>query len=425
MSSFVNSQLSRSIKRRGSAGSYGSVIYKDMEGYDNTLKTHHDNAKQIRFHRTSGVPTIYNKGHNNIPNWYGDCFKMLVSFDESAPNEIGNVLALYKRLQKDNFIKYTPYRLVQEDVYCIEFVMNDDSTVYMIPCQYFDSLITATKFQSVVEYYNAQNQLIEKIHFLNKNGIFHRDIKPENVMYHDNEVHIIDFGSCFIDKEGYQISKSNDNELTRTIFRHPLTSLHYDFLPTTIGGIHNFTDLIQKTPFADLLKKQTNEEQHQRLLRYLLHKNDCTACAFLIHKVLTPPFGGGLFSSCFGDKCKVKAAPNDEPKKELEFNEFQSKFDRITNQQTQENVAKLMYWSIEDFNTFISTYRITDSPVVKRNNWVNEGGRPTKASTKTYIIIRTTNKQFLLRGDSQGKYILANKEKLYLKDIKGKYIYKK
>ena len=39
-------------------------------------------------------------------------------------------------------------------------------------------------------------QLIKAIHHMHKNGIFHRDIKPENIMLKDEQVKLIDFGSC-------------------------------------------------------------------------------------------------------------------------------------------------------------------------------------------------------------------------------------
>jgi renal tumor antigen len=39
-------------------------------------------------------------------------------------------------------------------------------------------------------------QLLKALHHMHKNGIFHRDIKPENIMVSDEQVKLIDFGSC-------------------------------------------------------------------------------------------------------------------------------------------------------------------------------------------------------------------------------------
>ena len=39
-------------------------------------------------------------------------------------------------------------------------------------------------------------QLLKALHHIHKNGIFHRDIKPENILIKDDNVKLIDFGSC-------------------------------------------------------------------------------------------------------------------------------------------------------------------------------------------------------------------------------------
>ena len=39
-------------------------------------------------------------------------------------------------------------------------------------------------------------KLLKALHHMHKNGIFHRDIKPENIMVKDEQVKLIDFGSC-------------------------------------------------------------------------------------------------------------------------------------------------------------------------------------------------------------------------------------
>ena len=39
-------------------------------------------------------------------------------------------------------------------------------------------------------------KLLKALHHMHINSIFHRDIKPENVMVSDEQVKLIDFGSC-------------------------------------------------------------------------------------------------------------------------------------------------------------------------------------------------------------------------------------
>ena len=413
---------------KGATGSYAFLLSSRQESFSNIVQDIVNNAIDISLasvYTTTTTKIDNNKLHDILMT--ENCFKVIPDHLTKSNDEKSIIPKLYERLGMENFVGYTPYRLVDTDKYMVEVNITNNkqtphhtSKFYIFPCEFYESNISHAP-----DRLEAQRQLIDKIYFLNSKGIFHKDIRRDNVMWHRNQVQLIDFGSCFIDED---INNINIATL-RSYFPHPITQkyLHdQDIQETNMTkktelflrnpiSIINFQKLIANGFGKDVLKVPDQIS----LYRYLMHKNDCTACATLIVKDLAVFEGGGVLG-CFrpGSKCKAPNINSIDDAMKASIKEYLHTY---KNQTMVQYLVDLLMVGIQNYNEFHRTY------IYKQYPYELSGGlvRNNIKSNQKYIILKSSKKQYVVRMDSNVRYILANREKRYLKEIKGQYLYKK
>lgn len=433
-------------------GAYGVLLHHSMPKYNDIIKHLFDCIPSFRL---EGLSNQYIEKEGNERQTIFDnkdlCFKLIFNQEhiDMYDNELSKVKQLYERLGRENFEKYTPYRLVDEKYCIIKGELAKDLTldiyghrkfrttehVYIIPCEFYTNDIWSLPIASRSE---AQKKLFETVKYLNSRGIFHRDINEENVMVHKNELKLIDFGSCIIDVDKCSVQRQQEEvsqrSLLSSVFVHPVT---YRYIHKFINkedkvaiphrvNIRNLKFNLYKKFEKDVLENLTGpKDNNDNLIKYLLHKNDCMSCAMLIYKrlqVSDDEQQGGFFG-CFGKTNQVVDFDSDLLTHDKIKEGLRSFGNQSRGKKEEEDILfKLIRCDEEDFLNFTKEYRIEDVIEIELwNNSTQNAGR--KLESKQYIVMRNNKKKYVVRLENKRKYIIAQKEKTYLSDIKGKYTY--
>lgn len=245
------------------------------------------------------------------------------------------------------------------------------------------------------------NSVIEDVITLSKKGVFHKDIKKENLMITAiNDIKLIDFGSCVVD-DGSDIK----NKITFTSAVHPLV---YSYVSN--GKIMpeqrttSMSRLVNTIP-CSIYNNVFNVEDNL-LAKYMFYKKECFDLAQTFVKMGIIRMTGGGLLSCFRSS-GVKDEEQDET-----IEQYRKRFDNTVGKE----VARLIYFDINDYNEFVLDYTI------HKQKQALIGGKYKKS--KSHIRMKNAKKIYKLRVDKNGKkYIKMNKTDVYLSNIKNKYVY--
>lgn len=248
--------------------------------------------------------------------------------------------------------------------------------------------------------------VIEDVSTLSKRGVFHKDIKKENIMITaNNDIKLIDFGSCVVD-DGSDIS----SKITFTSAIHPLV---YTYKTNKIMDDVRSTSMsrLVNTIPCNIYSSVFNVEESNLLARYMFYKKECFDLAQTFVKMgLIRMIGGGLFS-CFRPSA-VDDEINDKNRNNGTIEQYRNRFIQSVGAEA----AKLIYFDIDDYKEFVRDYKI------HKGQQVLSGGKYKKS--KSHIRMKTAKKIYKVRVDKNGKkYIKMNKTDVYLSNIKNKYVY--
>ncbi|CAD8125685.1 unnamed protein product [Paramecium sonneborni] len=110
---------------------------------------------------------------------------------------IKNEIEILKRLKQVNTLNILELKEVYKDELNYYIV-----TDFLPGLNLKQHLEKRTKPYSIQEALNIMESLLKGLQIIHQNGIIHRDLKPANLMYHNNQIKIIDFGlSCFNGKQ--------------------------------------------------------------------------------------------------------------------------------------------------------------------------------------------------------------------------------
>jgi serine/threonine protein kinase len=397
-------------------GGYGVIIKpKDLLSFTDSLDklvgySMNEDDRDKTLHQTLTHDTLdilINQDSNEL------CYKMLFSCDEEycvAENSV--ISKLRKVLTIDELKRYTSYYPIRyngEIMYEFnvsfrkpieikiskEYTSNILRSVFLFPqifCQ--DTLSRQTPLEGVMS-------LMDDLYFLNSKGVYHHDIKLENILVRDSKARFIDFGSALVDTD------LNDDILSVFKRKKIVYPIVYENFLNHKKKDYEKKDITDRTG-TDLSRILDGLYGHKReklinayitdpfLSRYLIHKNETYCLAFYlkdifsIRKYVEPP------SSALMSKLLMKKRTYMNIRKDLdEMFGFYS---------------KLLYFDIEDFNAFKQNYHLQSL----------EGGisasRLYLTANKKIYVVRTETK-------TKKKFIMSNKTKTYLSDLKGKYRY--
>jgi len=123
---------------------------------------------------------------------------------------------------------------------------------------------------SVVDAQNIITQVISGLRAFHRRDVLHQDIKPDNIIYSDQGVKIIDFGSCHISGVGEIKTRINREKLLGTRdYCAPEYLLNAPISPRSDQfslGVLLYELLTGKLPFGDHYRKCRNEEDFNRLI---------------------------------------------------------------------------------------------------------------------------------------------------------------
>ncbi|CAD8074369.1 unnamed protein product [Paramecium primaurelia] len=110
---------------------------------------------------------------------------------------IKNEIEILKKLKQGNVLNILEIKEVYKDEFNYYIV-----TEYLPGSNLKQHLERKTKPYSIQEALQIMESLLKGLQSIHQNGIIHRDLKPANLMYHNNQIKIIDFGlACFNGKQ--------------------------------------------------------------------------------------------------------------------------------------------------------------------------------------------------------------------------------
>jgi serine/threonine protein kinase/serine/threonine protein phosphatase PrpC len=123
---------------------------------------------------------------------------------------------------------------------------------------------------SVVDAQNIITQVISGLRAFHRRDVLHQDIKPDNIIYSENGVKIIDFGSCHISGVGEIKTRINREKRLGTrdycapeyLLNAPISARSDQFSL----GVLLYELLTGKLPFGDNYRKCSSEQDFSRLL---------------------------------------------------------------------------------------------------------------------------------------------------------------
>ena len=347
------------------------------------------------------------------------CFKLF--FNTNKDNEVTPAdkekqlfYNLNSALEPHEIVNLTPYRFVKDkdstDCFFIVIELETDvgvkitgkGTKYLKRLEFIVNAMYPKNLNDVSNANININSVIEDVITLCKKGVFHKDIKKENIMItENNDIKLIDFGSCVVD-DGSDIK----NKITFTSAVHPLVYMYIkngDILPEQ--RTTSMSRIVSTIP-CSIYNNVFNVNETSFLARYMFYKKECFDLAQTFVKMgITKMIGGGLFS-CFRPT-GVKDEEQDET-----IEQYRKRFDNTVGKE----VARLIYFDINDYNEFVLDYTIHK---VKQTQ---SGGKYKKS--KSHIRMKNAKKLYKVRVDKNGKkYIKMNKTDVYLTNIKNKYVY--
>ena len=407
-------------------GGYGVVLYEQQKNVNNevskivhTLSMLQNIVLSIDCETIDGVRSkctfdsflsIF-----SIPSICLKVFHMSSTEDSTTPyeQERSIVKSLHSRLNQEELSKYTPVAYVNINNFDVSFIEINLSTPIFIRLgngQKSESLsklccVVNNKFEDNAIQPEHIEPMKQILWFLNTKGIFHRDVKFENIMIHKDNIayrpRLVDFGSMRID-DGRQDMMMWYNP---TKFVHPFINYYFKKEISSRSVSHTIgRDLVPA--FECEMKSFIDENRASKYFtQYMLHKKDCFDFAMWcistesIKSKVYKYSGGFSFRSLCSSKLKsyidIRAV-------------LDGKYTFL---------APFIYMDNQDFSVFKNEYEKQMSQL--------EGGSK-KKHAKQYIQLRSNNRRYLLRVDKNGKkYILENKQHVYLKDIKNKYRYVK
>ena len=331
--------------------------------------------------------------------------------------EVSVIRTLSSKLSTDEILQYTPITTVKInslDIAFIEINLVKPITIKLGAGEKSSvlpklSCIINTKFEDKSIQPRHIEHMKNTLWLLNTKGIFHRDVKFENIMMLNDKPRLVDFGSIKIDNGQEDVFKFYNP----TKFIHPYIHLYFTKMVSE-RGVSNTIGRDLKTKFGNELESFIKTHQNEKYFtQYMLHKKDCFDFAMWcmndpsIREKVYNMNGGGLLTACFGAKCDV----DNFVKVKSNYIDVRKKMDSLYS-----ILAPLIYMDSVDFQEFKNVYQ------------QQQGGRnKSKRSTvKEYILLRSNNKKYLVRTDDKtNKYILLNKNKVFLSTIRNKYRYNK
>lgn len=399
-------------------GGYGVVIFDGYKNINNmtlnivsVLSKLKENVSSIDCFPVKGdkVSCSFDEFLNlfTIPSICLKVFHLTTTTNGLTPyeQEMSAIKSLHSRLDDQEMTQYTPVAYVNINNTNVSFIEIDLKTPVVLKVgknaqkskpQSKLCCIINNKFQGD----NIEVRHIERMRkilwFLNTKGIFHRDVKFENIMMLDDIPRLVDFGSVKIDDGKEDIMKFYNP----TRYVHPF--IHYYFEKEISDRAKEHTigrDLIPKfqCEFKSFVDANRNEKY---FTQYMLHKKDCFDFAMwcintqTIRDIVYNHTIGGFFSC-------LKTQFNYMDIRDI----LDSKYSVL---------APFIYMDNQDFTNFRNEYQ----------KQMSQYGGTNKKPSKQYIQLRSNNKQYLVRVQKNGqKYILQNKNKVLLSNIKNKYRY--
>jgi hypothetical protein len=452
------------------AGGYGIVLHQSFTKNNNTNRNVSDKYSQLtkqlleyaEFDVMAHNINTYNTDVMKLSTFDEKlknkdvCFKLFFDNNSENNNEKTIIETIHKTLTKDEISQHTPYTFIDGMYYFFHvnltssiIIQTKDRTITTSTLLFVPYTFCANGLPLLAEVtlgsrnYNYINQLIHSLNFLNKKGIFHRDINKDNIRICGDNATFIDFGSGRIDDGDDSLVLSRDNTNKPKIetlyfankFTHPFVYAFFEGLRTNrryiaTDVLHSYDKQVSSESKNyigyGLAEKYRNHKDKLTFARYALHKVDCFALAVTLTYELKYSLKkqSGGFLKCFR-KTAVKYDDN-SANSQISDNIKQT----IMNYRNELDmfygpVGSLLYFDELDYQEFIKEYKIKDCED-NNNSFVGGKNKKLKNNSKQYIKLKTTQKKYLVRHDEKRKkYILQNKQKLYLQTIKGKYSYQK